>query len=228
MRGSTFCTLWKCIFQHFMWVEHQKFSDGIVAIWLSVIKIMDHWMPLPRSKQPKCKSYEVVKGAIKDPFPVVTLIFFSFIAGHLKPYLTIYQSQKPLIPFLYDNLKSLHKELLGLTIKSEFLGKCNDDCKELLKIDLRDRESQMKKKDMYVGFVTYSDLNNFRIDAREFLVTLLVKMFDKDPISLNIVKYVFILDSCVGITTPRCMQIIVPKAALYSCSFKNSVHHKLI
>ena len=212
-----------------MWVKHQKFSDGIVAIWLFVIKIMNHWMSLPCSKQPKFKSYVVVKGAIKDPFPVAKLIFFSFIAGRLKPYLTIYQSQKPLIPFLYDNLQSLYKELLGLTIKSEFLGKCNDDCKELLKIDLRDRESQMKKKDMYVGFVTYSDLSNFRIDAREFLVTLLlVKMFDKDPISLNIVKYVSILDSSVGITTPRCMQIIVPKAALYSCSFKNSVHHKLI
>ena len=211
-----------------MSVEHQKFSDGIVAIWLSVIKIMNHWMSLPRSKQPKCKSYEVVMGAIKDPFPVAKFIFFSFIAGRLKPYLTIYQSQKPLIPFLYDNLQSSYKELLGLTIKSEFLGKYNDDCKELLKIDLHDRESQMKKKDMYVGFVTYSDLNNFRIDAREFLVTLLEKMFDKDPILLNIVKYASVLGSSVGITTLRCMQIIVPKAALYSCSFKNYVHHKLI
>ena len=199
-------------------------------------------MSLPRFKQSKCKSYEVIKGAIKDPFIVAKMTFFSFIAGRLKPYLTIYQSQKPLIPFLYDNLQSLYKELLGLTIKSEVLGKGNDDCKELLKIDLRDRENHMKKKNMYVGFgtqqellsrlkkdcITYSDLNDFRIDAREFLVTLLEKMFDKDPISFNIVKYTSVLDSTVGITTPGCMQIVVPKTALYSCPFKNSAHHKLI
>ena len=198
-------------------------------------------MSLPRFKQSKCKSYEVIKGAIKDPFIVTKMTFFSFIAGRLKPYLTIYQSQKPLIPFLY-NLQSLYKELLGLTIKSEVLGKGNDDCKELLKIDLRDRENHMKKKNMYVGFgtqqellsilkkdcITYSDLNDFRIDAREFLVTLLEKMFDKDPVSFNIVKYISVLDSTVGITTPGCMQIVVPKTALYSCPFKNSVHHKLI
>ena len=75
---------------------------------------MNHWMSLPPSKQPQCKTYEVVKGAIKDLFKVTKLKFFSFIAGLLMPYLTIYQSQKPLIPFLYDDLQSFYKELLGL------------------------------------------------------------------------------------------------------------------
>ena len=79
---------------------------------------MNHWMPLPPFKQTKCKSYEVVKGAIKDLFTVAKLKFFSLIAGHLKPYLTICQLQKPLISFLHDNLQSLHMELLGLTNKS--------------------------------------------------------------------------------------------------------------
>ena len=42
MGGSTFCTLWKCIFQHFRWVKHQKISDRIVEIWLSVISTSNH------------------------------------------------------------------------------------------------------------------------------------------------------------------------------------------
>ena len=147
----------KCIFQHFRWIEGQKVSEIIVEIWPSVIKIMNHWMPLPPSKQPKI-SYEVVKGAIKDPFTVAKLKLFNFTAGCLKPYLTIYQSQKPLIPFLYDDLQGLYKELLGLTIKSKVLEKCEDDCKELLKIDQRDIKNHMKKKDMYVGFGTQQEL----------------------------------------------------------------------
>ena len=75
---------------------------------------------------------------MKDPFRVAKLKFFSFIAACLKPYLTVYQVQKSFIQFLYDYLQSFYKELLGLTIKSEVLGKFEDDCKEVLKIDLRD------------------------------------------------------------------------------------------
>ena len=37
-------------------------------------------MLVPPSNQTKSKSYEVVKGAIKDPFAVAKLKFFSFIA----------------------------------------------------------------------------------------------------------------------------------------------------
>ena len=86
-----------------------------------VLKIMNHSILLPPFKQAKCKSYEVVKDAIKDHFAVAKLKFSSFIASHLKPYLTIFQSQKPLISFLYDDLQSLYKELLELTIKSNLL-----------------------------------------------------------------------------------------------------------
>ena len=135
-------------FKHFRWVEDQKVSERIVEIWPSIIKILNHWMSLPSYKQPKCKSYEVVKGAVKDPFTVAKLKFFGFIAGRLVPYLTIYQPQKPLIPFLYDDFQSLYRELLGFSIKSEVLQKCKDDCKELLKIDLRDVKNHMKKKGM--------------------------------------------------------------------------------
>ena len=84
-------------------------------------------MSIPPSKQPKCKSYEVYKGAINDPFTISKLKFFSFITGLLKFCLTIYQSQKPFIPFLNDDSQSFYKELLGLTIKSEVLGKCEDN-----------------------------------------------------------------------------------------------------
>ena len=41
---------------------------------------------------------------------------------------------------------------------------------------------------------TRKDVHKFRVDTREFLVTLLEKMFDKKPISFNIVKYASVLD----------------------------------
>ena len=65
----------------------------IIEIWPSIIKRMNHWMCLPPSEELKCKSYKVAKSTIKDSFTVAKLKFFSFIAGLLKLYITIYQSQ---------------------------------------------------------------------------------------------------------------------------------------
>ena len=102
-------------------------------------------------------------------------------------YLTRYQLQKPVIPFLHYNIQQLVKELLSLTIKSEVIDNCKEDYKTLLKIDLRDVRNHIRKKDMYVGFgtleelqsflrkdlISHADINKSRIEAREFLVTLL-------------------------------------------------------
>ena len=101
------------------------------------------------------------------------------------------------MPFLHDDIQQLVKELLSLTIKSEVIDKCKVDSKALLKIDLRDVRNHIKKKEMYVGFgtldelqsllrkdlISHTDINKFRIEAREFLVTLLEKMFRKNPLS---------------------------------------------
>ena len=145
---------------------------------------------------------------MKDLSVVAKFNFFSFLAGRLLPYLTRYQSHKPMIPFLHDDIQQLVKELLRLTIKSEVIDNCKEDYKALLKIDLRDVRSHIKKKDMYVGFgtldelqsllrkdlISHADINKFRIEAREFLVTLLGKMFRKNPPSFNIVKCMSVFD----------------------------------
>ena len=91
---------------------------------------------------------------------------------------------------------------------SEVIDNCKEDYKALLKIDLRDVRNHIKKKDMHVGFgtldelqsllrkdlISHADINKFRIEAREFLVTLLEKMFRKNPLSFNIVKCMSVFD----------------------------------
>ena len=188
----------------FRWVEDKKVSDRIIKIWPSIVKIVNYWSSLPPSKQPKCKSYNVLNDAMKDLSVVAKFNFFSFLAGRLLPYLTRYQSQKPMIPFLHDDIQQLVKELLSLTIKSEIIDNYKENYKALLKIDLRDVRNHIKKKDMHVGFgtldelqsllrkdlISQADINKSRIEAREFLVTLLEKMFRKNRLSFNIVKYI--------------------------------------
>ena len=144
----------------FRWVEYWKVSYRIIKIWLSIVKIVNHWSSLPPSKQPKCKSYKVLKNAMKNPSVVAKFNFFSFLAGHLLPYLTRYQLQKPMIPFLHDDIQQLVKKLLSLTIRSEVTDGCKEDYKALLKIDLCDVRNHVKKKDMHVGFGTLDELQS--------------------------------------------------------------------
>ena len=68
-----------------------------------------------------------------------------------------------------------HCEVLGLTIKFEVIGKCEDYC------------------------ATYNDVNKFQIDGREFLVTLLE---NNNPISFSVVKYASVQDPKVLVLQP--------------------------
>ena len=65
-----------------------------------------------------------------------------------------------MISFLHDDIQQLVKELLSLTIKSEVIGNCKEDYYALLKIDLRDVRSLIKKNDIHVGFVTLDELQS--------------------------------------------------------------------
>ena len=91
----------------------------------------------------------------------------------------------PMIPFLYDDLRSFYMELIGLSIKPEVLQMCRDDVKVLLKINLRSIKNHVKRRDMQVTFGAQQELlsilrkdsarfvSKFRSEAREFLITLL-------------------------------------------------------
>ena len=83
-------------------------------------------MRLPKSKQPKSKSFEAVKDAIDDVLYPAKLSFASYglNAGLIQLFLTCYQSDKPMIPFLHDNLFNLVFSLLQIVVKPDKLHEC--------------------------------------------------------------------------------------------------------
>ena len=112
------------------------------------------------------------------------------------------------LPFRWVEDKKVSDRIIEIwpsivKIESEVIDKCKEDYKALLKIDLRDVRNHIKKKEMYVGFgtldelqsllrkdlISHTDINKFRIEAREFLATLLEKMFRKNPLSFNIYQF---------------------------------------
>ena len=67
------------------------------------------------------KSYKNVQEAINERFNLAKLKFFSFVSDIVEPFLKQYQLDKPMIPFMYENLKDLVSRLLELFVNLLFL-----------------------------------------------------------------------------------------------------------
>ena len=77
---------------------------------------MEFWKSLPNYKQPTCKSYSKISDAIIDLFTEAKITFFSFICSIVEPYLKKYQREKPMVPFMYVDLKSIAKQLAEINL----------------------------------------------------------------------------------------------------------------
>ena len=86
------------------WVEDKKVADKAVEIWVNICKIIDLWQKLVPSKRPKRKSYTTVVTAVNDQLATAKRQFFSFIAMILQPFLELYQSDIPMIPYMFDDI----------------------------------------------------------------------------------------------------------------------------
>ena len=63
------------------------------------------------------------------------LHFFSFVAGIFEPYLTRFQADAPMVPFVFNELSGVFKKLVGLIVKKDAIdnvqsiaGMLNEKC----------------------------------------------------------------------------------------------------
>ena len=59
--------------------------------------------------------------------------FFSFSAGILRPYLTIFQTDNPVVPFMRDELNTTLNQLLHLIFRKDALDKADMPLKRFKK-----------------------------------------------------------------------------------------------
>ena len=170
-----------------------------------MVKIVNFWKKLPELKQSKCDSYNIVKDVVDDPLIVVKLEFFIYVAGLLEPYLKSYQSDQPMVPFMYFDLKKLVTCLLKLFVKAEVI----DNCKtfDLANIDLDKKSNFHEPDNMTLGFASEktlkdlkkddviedSDAKQFRLDCRT-LTQMMTKLFERSPLKQAVVRYCRIFD----------------------------------
>ena len=124
-----------------------------------MVKIVNFWKKLPKSKQAKCDSYNIVKDAVDDPLTVVKSEFFIYVAGLLEPYRKSYQSDQPMVPFIYFDLQKLVTCLLKLFVKPEIIDSCKTSF-DLANIDLDKKSNFHEPNNMAQRFASEETLKD--------------------------------------------------------------------
>ena len=122
--------------------------------------------------------------------------------ANLKPFLTAYQTKDPLVPFLYDDLHSLTREIMSWFVKPVVLKKGNTGAK-LLEINLNNRQNILPFNKIHISFgaqkitnekirknaIRLSEIHILKEEFIIFLNILIGKLFERSPLCLIIARY---------------------------------------
>ena len=122
-------------------------------MWPNIFKISSFWQKFPKSQTPNSKRFLNLERAVNDLFTPAKLSFFSFIAGILQPFLITYQTDDPMVPYLYNDLFNIIKKVMSLIVKPDIMIKCISGA-DLKNVNLSNEDNFMKPKDTTPGFST--------------------------------------------------------------------------
>lgn len=105
---ATGCSIAMLKFCRHRWLENVSVSDRALKLWPYVTTFVEMVCKgdLP---DPKVKSFEAVKNSSKDPLFIPKVMIFNSIAREIAPFLTLYQTDKPMLPFLSEDMFQLMK-----------------------------------------------------------------------------------------------------------------------
>ena len=98
------------------WLEDEvagralEISSHITTYISEILKKLKH-------KIPASSSFVTVRSAVHDPLMPAKLAFFAATASIMLPYLQIFQSDAPIVPFVILELQTLLEMLMGKFVK---------------------------------------------------------------------------------------------------------------
>ena len=125
-------------------------------------------------------------------------LHFAFIASILKPFLVIFQTDNPMVPFLCDEFSNVSKRLIALMYKKEKIDEAKAVSKAMKEDWLKNKNNQMEeflidiraaaKDDLSKAKVATEKKRKFRGECKLFVVNLLLKLQERVPIQYALVR----------------------------------------
>lgn len=182
------------------------------------------------------KNYGDFAYAVKDKMFLPKVSFFGFLADEMEPFLTKFQTNAPMVPFLHSELTTLVENLANRVVKPEVLQT------SAISVDYSRSENLISAAVIDLGFATKTALKNnpkspsgkdvlvFRRDCRDAIVGVLKKLQEKSPLKYKMTVALSCLDPAVVCDKPDdaksrfddCLEVLVNKGFVSSSHAENA------
>ena len=181
------------------WLENIDVAHRAIEILPNLRKFVE--APEIEKKMPTCASFHTVKTFMKDHLLGAKLGFFIMISSDLKPFLTEFQSNSPLVPFLHAAINNIVVSCAQRFVEP---NKVKED------VDVNKTENLLPAKKVNVGMVTLVQLKNckasqleigcFKNECRAALKVIVNRLQDRSPLGIKLTRYVSCFDPAVAVT----------------------------
>jgi hypothetical protein len=177
------------------WVENVKPAERAIEMLPHLSKYVDtiEQKLNKEVKNPGTASYDCVRSFIKCPLAKAKVAFFVTVGKSTEQFLVKYQTDKPMAPFLGEDLEGLLMSFTKRFIKASVLH-----CKQVLQIDLANQDNHKSYKEIDVGFVATEVLKaskvsdrvkmQFRCTCQDIMTVFVQKLCEKCPLLYPIVR----------------------------------------
>lgn len=190
------------------WLENVPVAQRAMDIWPNVCVYVKA-VSVKRNDytEPSSKSYRVVKDAVADRLMLSKLAAFMSIAMQLQPYLTAFQSDNPLMPFVCGELSSIVRALMKRIVKPDILDEATSTTR-LLAVKYKEPANCLRPQKFDVGYlagastkellrkkeISEGALLRFRNELASFVRAVISKIIEKMPIGYAFARRLACLD----------------------------------
>ncbi|GBM41409.1 hypothetical protein AVEN_62700-1 [Araneus ventricosus] len=183
----------KKFIQH-RWLENVPANESAINLLPSIKKYIVS-VDKGEHNQPNCMSYACVKTHMSNNLLSVKLKLFNSIAKVLLPFLTKYQTDKPMLFFLPEDLKKIVNLLLQCFVLSKNLNTATT-LQKLLCLDINNTKIHKPIENIDLDFSAEKEVQSLhvskkisdrqifylRMDCKKFLIKLTMKLLEKSPL----------------------------------------------
>jgi hypothetical protein len=154
-----------------------------------------------KSPDPKTKSFDVVKECCSDNLMEAKLFFYRAVGQQIQPFLTLYQTERPMLPFMSSDLCDLLQSLMSRVVKADVMKKAVSAI-ALCNIKVTDETNQLNYRNVDIGYSADKMIKKlikekkcserqemeFRQAAKAFVVSILSRLLIKNPLTYTLVR----------------------------------------
>ncbi|XP_055524072.1 uncharacterized protein LOC129717866 [Wyeomyia smithii] len=191
------------------WLENVEVAQRAINVVQHMRKFVES---VKKDKvEPSSNSFKEVVASLADPLLCAKLAFFKSVAVEVEPFLKEFQTDDPMVPFLYATLCQTLRNIMECFMKF-------DQLKNITKVtadDVKDSKHYLSLNDIVLGLdtkkalrtigdtVKSKDLLQFRTECRQMLVSIICKMLTRSPLSYPMTKAASCFDPAMICADPN-------------------------